>query len=376
MKHLHRTVALVRAGLVAAIVAAVFAGHASAAQAPVPLGNAESFGAMSASGITNSGLDTVVNGNIGSSLAIGVGVTNPGFARYGPTDSQLTNGQAALGTAITNAAAQTATNDITGQNLAGQTLHAGVFDSTGAILISGPSALTLDGGGNADSVFIFRAAPGVGALTVNSSATVNYVNGAQPCNVFWKVNSAALSNTGFQFVGTILSETAITLTDNVTVQGRTLALGTNVTFIHDIVNRPSGCDTQASRDAAKAEEVAKRAANDAAAATAASNAAAAAADVARAADEAKAAAVAQAAADAKAAADVVAAKAASDAQIAATAAAQAAAAADAKRAKAAAAKAAAAKAVTAKKTAAKARAHAISTRNLARPAKRHVGLTG
>jgi hypothetical protein len=86
MKDLHRTLSLLRACFVAVIVAAVLAGQAAAAQAPVPLGAAESFGALSASGITNAGLDTVVNANIGSSLAIDVGVTNPGFARYGPTD--------------------------------------------------------------------------------------------------------------------------------------------------------------------------------------------------------------------------------------------------------------------------------------------------
>ena len=133
-------------------------------------------------------------------------------------------------------------------NLAGQTLGAGVYNSTGGILISGPVPLTLDGGGNADAVFIFQAAA-AGDLTVDPTSNIVYTNGAQPCNVFWKVQSAFLKNTGFTFVGTILALTQITLTDNITVQGRVLARNADVTFIHDVVNKPTTCVTQASIDA-------------------------------------------------------------------------------------------------------------------------------
>ena len=128
------------------------------AQATVPLGNAASFGALSAAAMTNTGLDTVVNGDVGSSTSIDVGVTHPGFSAYGAGSSQLANAQASLLTAYGNAEAQTPTGDITGVNLAGQVVTPGVYNSTGGILISGPVPLTLDGGGNADSVFIFQAA--------------------------------------------------------------------------------------------------------------------------------------------------------------------------------------------------------------------------
>ena len=56
----------------------ILVGNALAAQATVPLGNAESFGALSSAAMTNTGLDTVVNGNIGSSTSIDIGVTHPG----------------------------------------------------------------------------------------------------------------------------------------------------------------------------------------------------------------------------------------------------------------------------------------------------------
>ena len=216
--------------------------------------------------MTNAGLNTVVTGHVGSSTSIGAGVTNPGFSAYGAGSTQLANAQASLLTAYGNAEAQTPTGNITGMNLAGQTLTPGVYNSTGSILISGPTPLTLNGNGNADSVFIFQAAAS-GDLTVDPTSNVVFTNGAQPCNVFWKVQSAFLKNTGFTFVGTIFALTQITLTDNITVQGRLLARNADVTFIHDTVNVPSTCVSQADVDsAARKQQADAQAAAQAAAA--------------------------------------------------------------------------------------------------------------
>ncbi len=213
-----------------------FVSSARSAQATVDLGDAESFGALSFTAMTNAGADTVVNGNIGSSTSIGAGVTHPGFAAYGAGSSQLADAQASLLTAYDFAAAQAPTGSITGDNLAGDTLLPGVYNSSSTILISGPIPLTLDGNGDPNSVFIFQAGSD---LTVDPTSSIAYTNGAQPCNVFWKVNSAFLKNTGGTFVGTILALTQITLTENITVEGRVLARNADVTFIHDTINKPS-----------------------------------------------------------------------------------------------------------------------------------------
>jgi hypothetical protein len=219
--------------------ALAFAGSARSAQATVNLGDADSFGALSFTAMTNAGEDTVVNGNIGSSTSIGTGVTHPAFNAYGAGSSELAAAQASLLTAYNFAEAQTPNQPtITGANLAGMTLGPGVYNSTGAILISGPIALTLDGGGDPNAVFIFQAASD-GDLTVDPTSSVTYANGAQPCNVFWKVNSAFLKNTDHTFIGTILALTQITLTEHITVEGRVLARNADVTFIHDVVNKPS-----------------------------------------------------------------------------------------------------------------------------------------
>jgi hypothetical protein len=166
-------------------------------------------------------------------------VTHPGWGAYGAGSPELFNAQASLLTAYGFAEAQAPNQPtITGANLAGRVLAPGVYNSTSDILISGPIALTLDGGGDPNSVFIFQAASS-GNLTVDPTSTIAYRNGAQPCNVFWKVNSAFLKNTDKNFVGTIMALTQITLTEHITVDGRVLARNADVTFIHDVVNKPT-----------------------------------------------------------------------------------------------------------------------------------------
>jgi hypothetical protein len=375
--------ARVRTGTLAFAAAAAtlaFAGNAVAAQAPVPLATAAPFAILAGTGITNSGV-TTISGDAGSTptptetgftacpgAADCVVMTGTNHTAASPNDSATQGAKADLILAFDNATAQTPTSDISGRNLAGELLGPGVYSSTTDISLSGPTALTLDGRGNADSVFIFQAAAAKD-LSVGATSTVRYINGAQPCNVFWKVQSAFLTNTGFTFVGTILALTQITLTDNITVEGRLLARNADVTLIHDTITRPTTCVTQASIDATSAAVA--QAAAAAAAAQQAAEAAAATAAAAKAAADTAAAAIVKAAADAKAAADL-AVKAAADAKAAKDLATAKAAAAKAVKA----AKVAAAKATIAKKAAAKARAQAISTRKIARPARRHVGFTG
>lgn len=225
--------------MLAVLATLAFAGSALSAQGTVNLGNADSFGALSFTNMTNAGANTVVYGDVGSSGSISTGVTHPGYGAYGAGTTQLANAQASLLTAYGFAEAATPSHPtITGANLAGKTLGPGVYNSTSGILISGPMALTLDGGGDPNSVFIFQAASS-GDLTVDPTSSVTYTNGAQPCNVFWKVNSAFLKNTDRNFIGTIMALTQITLTEHIVVYGRVLARNADVTFIHDVVNKPT-----------------------------------------------------------------------------------------------------------------------------------------
>ena len=107
------------------------------------------------------------------------------------------------------------------------------FASSGAI--TGP--LTLDAGGNANAVFIFRTAS---TLITASSSSVILINGAQNCNVFWRVGSSATLGTSTTFVGNILAQTSITLNTGATVQGRALAQTGAVTLDSNTLTR-SAC---------------------------------------------------------------------------------------------------------------------------------------
>jgi hypothetical protein len=366
-------------GLVLAGVTLAFAGNALATNPPtVLLQTADSFALIGGAAITDVPTSTI-RGDVGLSPAAGSFITGLTCAEVtgtiysvdatGPLPCRVTNpgllttATAAVTAAYVNAAGRTpdttfATLD---NQLGGQSLVPGVYAFGHATTANLIGNLTL--AGNADSVWIFQASSD---LVTAASSTVTLTGGAQACNVFWKVGSAATLGTSSTLVGTVLAHDDISVTNAVTVQGRLLAgaqASGAITLISDTITRPSTCVTQASIDqAAAAAEQATNAAN--VARTAAENAI-------KDAAAAQAAAVAKGLADAKAAA-VVAAKAAADAKAAAVVAAKAAAAKDAK-----AAKAAAAKAVALAKVAAKAKAKALSTsRNLARPARRHVGLTG
>jgi hypothetical protein len=136
-------------------------------------------------------------------------------------------------TAYTTAAGEGPTTAIAA-DFAGQTLAPGVYNSASSIGLSG--ALTLNGGGNPNAIFVFQAGS---TLTTGSASQINLINGAQSCNVFWQVGSSATLGTGSTFRGTIIALTSITVTTGVTVDGRVLARNGAVTLDTDTITRPT-----------------------------------------------------------------------------------------------------------------------------------------
>ena len=380
---------------------ALTGGSAQAVTPPtVLLGTAGQFAVLAGGGITNTGASTI-SGDTGSSAtstetgfagcpaADCVALTGANHADPNPNDAVTQGAKTALTTAYNDAAGRSSTTVLT--ELAGQTLVAGVYNSaSGTFGMTG--TLTLDGANNADSVFIFQTAS---TLITGGTGNIVFIRGAQACNVFWKIGSAATLGAGSNFAGTLMAHDDISLGNSVTVIGRLLAdeQGTTgaVTLIHDTITKPAACIQQADLDAAAAAATAAaaQAAAAAAAAQAAADqatAAAAAAVVAANVEAARVAAVtaAEAARVAKAKADAATAAAAKAAKIAAanTAAVKAKAAAKVALAKAAAAKAAAAKAQRAAAIAAaavvakKKKAAAATSVGHARPAVRAPAFTG
>jgi hypothetical protein len=259
------------------------AGGAGGAGPASILGSAATFGTIGGSaGMTNQGILTVVNGDIGTT-AVSTAVT--GFHDAGPgcTYTEVLAANIGLvtgkiytaappptvacpseGTAVTFGIASQARADalaaynalaalpVSGlpaaANLASLTLAPGVYKApAGTFMIQGGN-LTLDGQGDANAVFVFQMAT---TLTVGGPGaafpqSVTLINGAQAKNVFWQVGSAATINAGGggTMVGTIVANdgAAFSTAGNVaivTLNGRVLSLGASVTLVNTVINVPA-----------------------------------------------------------------------------------------------------------------------------------------
>jgi len=240
-----RALALVAGGaLIFAISLSVLPSVSASHIPPVGLGTATSFAILAGTGVT-SVLSSTINGNLGVSPSPGASIvvtcaemggtiyavdaTGPACAIIDP--GLLTSAKNSLTGAITDAAGRTGGQPVAANELGGKTLTHGVYSSGSAMALSA-GTLTLDGGGDPNAVFIFQLGSD---LTVANATSVSLTNGAQACNVFWKVNSAFIGSTA-TFVGTILASTQITVANGSTITGRLLASTANVTLINDTIN--------------------------------------------------------------------------------------------------------------------------------------------
>jgi hypothetical protein len=205
----------------------------------IGLGTAGAFGVLGASVVTNTG-PTIVNGNVGVSPGSAVTGFPPGVVYGGsihPADATAAQAQSDLTAAYNDAAGQACDADLTGQNLGGLTLVAGVYCFSSSAALTG--ALTLDGQGNTGGRFIFQVGS---TITTASASSVTLINGARPCNVFWQIGSSATLGTATSFVGNIMALTSITLTTGTNLEGRALARNGAVTLDTNTIT-PATCDS-------------------------------------------------------------------------------------------------------------------------------------
>jgi len=226
-----------------------------AAHSRVNMFTADPFAVLAGSAISDTGTTTVI-GNVGLDPTGGASITgltcseitgtiydnNAGYSGGGGgstaclvTDpALLTQAKVDLVTAYTDAAGRSTTSTIA-TDLAGVTLTDGTYDSaSGTFEITGGGTLTLDGGGNADSVFIFKMAT---TLVTSTSSRVVLTNGAQACNVYWQVGSSATLGTTSTLIGNVLALTSITDDGGSTINGRLLARNGAVTLNNTTLTR-------------------------------------------------------------------------------------------------------------------------------------------
>ena len=203
------------------------------------LGTALNFTVLAGSTVTNTG-PSVITGNLG--LAPGSSV--PGFPPGNITGAKHVSDAVAiqakndLTTAYTDAANAPMTTDMTGLDLGGRNLVAGVYKFRSSAQLTGP--LTLSGGG----VFIFQI---VSTLTTASNSVVNLINGAQACSVFWQVGSSATLGSATHFQGTLMALTSISMVTGANIiSGRAMARNGAVTLDANHITPPAGTCTAGS----------------------------------------------------------------------------------------------------------------------------------
>lgn len=215
---------------------------ARAAHAKVGLGTADSYAVLGGQTVTNTG-PTVVSGDLGVSPGSAVTGFPPGTVINGAihaADAAAAQAQVDLTTAYNDAAGRACTTDLTGQDLGGLTLVDGTYCFSSSAQLTG--TLTLDAQGVSSAVFIFKIGS---TLTTASASSVNLINGAQACNVYWQVGSSATLGTTTTFRGNILALTSIALQTGATiVEGRALARNGEVTLDTNTITRDT-CATPA-----------------------------------------------------------------------------------------------------------------------------------
>jgi hypothetical protein len=207
-----------------------------------------SFAVLGHETVTNVPTSTI-SGNVG----VSPGTALPGFnwvLNTATADSQVTGGQVHSNTALAASAQAQLTQAITSlgllstdftlvnPDLSGLTLTPGVYYVPYGVsnLTTSQGALTLDGQGNANAVWVFQMES---SLITSPGSVVNVTNTGSNAGIFWDVRSSATLDTTTSFQGNILALTSIWLNHGATIDcGRALASTGEVTMDMNTIGGP------------------------------------------------------------------------------------------------------------------------------------------
>jgi len=222
-----------RAGLALAVGLSFAAIPAAAQAAPVLLGTAAPFVVLGGQEVTNTG-PSVLGGDLG--VSPGTSLTGFQFATVlGAThnnDGVAAQAQSDLTAAFDVAAAEPINigGDLSTQDLNGMTLLAGAYTFSSDAQLTG--TVTFDAQGDPDAQFVVKVGT---QLTTASASAVALAGGANPCNIYWKVDTAVLG-TGTAFQGNILALTDVSLNNGASVMGRVLDRNGTVSLDNNVLN--------------------------------------------------------------------------------------------------------------------------------------------
>ena len=192
--------------------------NSTLAQVP-DLAGASSFAVFTGEGSFNNDGPTSITGDIGTNTGAFNGFP-PGvvFGEIHIEDAE-SNAAAMATTAAYATLASTTCGLAIGPTLGnGQTLTPNVYCLGGAGTLNG--ILILDADNDPDAVFIIQVN---GEFSTSTFASVQLVNGASLCNVWWQVNGAFTLGDGTNFLGNVLAHGAITFLSGASLTGRALA---------------------------------------------------------------------------------------------------------------------------------------------------------
>jgi hypothetical protein len=207
----------------------------------VDLGSAGDFAVIAGSGISNTGVSTLITGDVGSfptATMNGLLSGNVNGILYTAADPLVGAAKNALTNAYNDAQGRSLDAISLPGQLGGLTLAPGLYVNSTTSGISGTGAngiLTLDAGGNPNSVWIFK----MGSTFITDAGTsVVLAGGAKASNIYWSVGTSATLGTNSIFYGNILADQSITLTTGATLTGRALTRIGAVTLDSNIVTKP------------------------------------------------------------------------------------------------------------------------------------------
>ena len=207
----------------------------STAQAPT-LGTVADFVLFSSVGaVTNTGI-THLTGHVGSNSGASTGFGNvDGVMHDQDPASALCAADLTLAYNQLNATIPTFFPGVLLGS--GQTLNAGVYSIPAPATMN--LILNLDGQGDPNAVFIFQIN---GSFSTGAGAKLNLLNGAQACNVFWKVEGLVSMAAGTTMRGTIIANNAaIVMSVGDTLEGRALSTNGAVSVTGITAFKPLGC---------------------------------------------------------------------------------------------------------------------------------------
>lgn len=206
----------------------------------IDLGTAANFAILAGAGVTNTG-PSILTGDVGSFPTATMVGFPPGTVigtLYTVASPVVEKAKADLLIAFNEAQSRSLNAISLPGQIGGLTLAPGLYVNSTSSGISGTGAngiLTLDAGGNANAVWIFKMGS---TLITGPGTSIVLAGNAQAKNIYWSVGSSATLGTNSSFYGNILADQSITLNTGATLIGRALTRVAAVALDSNVVTKP------------------------------------------------------------------------------------------------------------------------------------------